>query len=141
MPRRIHGGRHASPSFATPHWHRRCGIPCQCDPRTGPGDIGTMADLQKLLFETQAKISDREVLATARLNARVKAFAGRMLSDDVLDQINHAVADEADRLVAEGVLRERPDWLAVIVGRRLHVAFGSRAVQQLSRELKRIGVI
>jgi hypothetical protein len=100
-----------------------------------------MADLQKLLFETQAKISDREVLATARLNARVKAFAGRMLSDDVLDQINHAVADEADRLVAEGVLRERPDWLAVIVGRRLHVAFGSRAVQQLSRELKRIGVI
>ena len=100
-----------------------------------------MADLQKLLFETPAKVSDREVLATARLNARVKAFAGRPLSDDILPQINAAVADEADRLVAEGVLRAKPDWLAVIVGRRLHVAFGSSAVQQLSRELKRMGVV
>jgi len=100
-----------------------------------------MADLQKLLFETQAKVSDREVLATARLNACVKAFAGHAVSDDVLAQINKAVADEADRLVAEGVLRQRPDWLAVIVGRRLHVAFGSRAVQQLSLELKHLGVI
>jgi hypothetical protein len=109
--------------------------------KTESDDIGAMADLQKLLFETQAKVSDREVLATARLNACVKAFAGRALSDDVLAQINKAVADEADRLVAEGVLRQRPDWLAVIVNRRLHVAFGSRAVQQLSRELKQLGVI
>jgi|SRR3954452_1164023 hypothetical protein len=100
-----------------------------------------MADLQKLLFETRATVSDREILATARLNARVKAFAGQALSDDVLVQINEAVIDEADRLIAEGVLRERPDWLAVIVGRRLHVAFGSSAVQQLSRELKRMGAV
>jgi hypothetical protein len=100
-----------------------------------------MADLQKLLFETPAKVSDKEILATARLNARVKTFAGQALSDDVLVQINEAVTDEADRLIADGVLRERPDWLAVIVGRRLHVAFGSSAVQQLSRELKRTGVV
>jgi hypothetical protein len=100
-----------------------------------------MADLQKLLFETPAKVSEKEILATARLNARVKAFAGQALSDDVLVQINEAVTDEADRLIADGVLRERPDWLAVIVGRRLHVAFGSSAVQQLSRELKRMGVV
>jgi hypothetical protein len=100
-----------------------------------------VADLQKLLFGPQAKVSDREVLATARLSARVKAFAGRELSDDMMKQINTAVADEADRLIAEGVLSERPDWLAVIVGRRLNVAFGSRAVQHLARELKRMGAV
>ncbi|HET7882139.1 MAG TPA: hypothetical protein VFL55_14725 [Acetobacteraceae bacterium] len=98
-----------------------------------------MADLQKLLFETRSKVSDREVLATARLNARVKVFAGRELSDAVTDEINAAVADEVDKLMAEGVLREKPDWLAVIVRRRLYVAFGARAVQQLSRELKEMG--
>lgn len=100
-----------------------------------------MADLQKLLFETKARISDREVLATARLNACVKAFAGRPLSDDIIVEINQAVADEADRLIADGILRERPDWLAVIVKRRLHVAFGTQAVQQLSRELKQDGAL
>ena len=100
-----------------------------------------MADLQKLLFETRTKVTDREILATARLNARVKVFAGRELADDIIDQINAAVADETDRLIADGVLRERPDWLAVIVQRRLHVALGSRAVQQLSRELKQMGAI
>ncbi len=73
-----------------------------------------MADLHKLLFETPAKISDREVLATARLNACVKAFAGRELADDVIDHINQAICDEADRLIAEGILRKRPDWLAAI---------------------------
>ena len=98
-----------------------------------------MADLQKLLFETKATVSDREVLATARLNARVKAFAGQALSDDVLERINTAVADEMDRLIADGILRQRPDWLAVIVRRRLHVAFGTSAVRQLSRELKQMG--
>jgi hypothetical protein len=100
-----------------------------------------MADLQKLLFETKSKVSDREVLATARLNARVKAFAGHELSDDIVERINEAVADETDQLIAEGVLRERPDWLAVIVRRRLYVAFGTSAVQQLSRELKQMGAI
>jgi hypothetical protein len=100
-----------------------------------------MADLNKLLFETPAKISDREVLATARLNARVKAFAGQELVDGVIDRINAAIADEADQLIAEGVLRERPDWLAAIVSRRLYVAFGSRAVQHLSRELHRMGAV
>ena len=100
-----------------------------------------MADLQKLLFETQSKVTDREILATARLNARVKAFAGRELSDDIVEQINEAVADETDLLIAEGVLRERPDWLAVIVRRRLYVAFGTGAVQQLSRELKQMGAV
>lgn len=100
-----------------------------------------MADLQKLLFEDKAKVSDREVLATARLNARVKVFAGRPLSEDVIEEINAAVADESDRLIADGVLRERPDWLAAIVGRRLYVAFGTRAVQQLSRELKDSGAV
>ncbi len=100
-----------------------------------------MVDLQKLMFETKAKVTDREILATARLNARVKAFAGRELADDIVEQINEAVADETDQLIAEGVLRERPDWLAVIVSRRLYVAFGSRAVQQLSRELKEMGAV
>ena len=105
------------------------------------GQIGAMADLQKLLFETQATVSDKEILVTARLNARVKAFAGHELTDDVVVQINEAVADEAGKLIKDGVLRERPDWLAVIVCRRLYVAFGSGAVQQLSRELKRIGAV
>jgi hypothetical protein len=100
-----------------------------------------MADLHKLLFATPAKISDREILATARLNARVKAFAGQELTDDVIGQINQAIADEADRLIADGVLRERPDWLAAIVSRRLYVAFGSRAVQHLNRELSRMGAV
>jgi len=100
-----------------------------------------MTDLQKLLFETPARVSDREVLATARLNACVKAFAGQHLDDDVIDRINEAIADEADRLIAEGILHERPDWLAAIVSRRLFVAFGSEAVQHLSRELKRMGAV
>ena len=100
-----------------------------------------MTDLHKLLFETKAKVSDREVLATARLNACVKVFAGEELADDVMDRINAAIADEADRLIADGVLRERPDWLAAIVSRRLYVAFGSKAVQHLSRELRRMGAV
>jgi len=100
-----------------------------------------MADLQKLLFETQAKVTDKEILATARLNARVKAFGGRELSDDIVERINEAIADETDELIAEGVLPDRPDWLAVIFRRRPHVAFGSRAVQQLSRELKQTGAV
>ena len=100
-----------------------------------------MADLQKLLFETRANVSDREVLATARLNASVKAFAGQELSDDVMERINHAIADEVDRLIEERVLFEKPDWLAVIFRRRLYVAFGSGAVQQLSRDLKDMGAV
>lgn len=100
-----------------------------------------MTDLHKLLFETKAKVSDREVLATARLNACVKRFAGQQLTDDVLDRINAAIAEEADRLIADRVLRERPDWLAVLVSRRLYVAFGAKAVQQLSRELKDMGAV
>ena len=100
-----------------------------------------MADLQKLLFETPANVTDREILATARLNARVKAFAGRELSDDVMERINEAVAEETDLLIADGILKERPDWLAVVFRRRLYVAFGSRAVQQLSRELKQMGAV
>ena len=100
-----------------------------------------MTDLHKLLFETPAKVSDREVLATARLNARVKQFAGQVLEDGIIDRINAAIADEADRLVADGVLHDRPDWLAVLVSRRLYVAFGSDAVQQLSRELRRMGAV
>jgi hypothetical protein len=98
-------------------------------------------DLQKLLFESQAKVTDREILATARLSARVKAFAGRELSDDIVERINEAIADETDQLIVEGVLPDRPDWLAVIFRRRLYVAFGSRAVQQLSRELKQMGAV
>lgn len=100
-----------------------------------------MADLQKLLFETPATVGDREILATARLNASVKAFAGQQLSDDVIERINLAVADEADRLIHEGVLRQRPDWLAVIFQRRLYVAFGTGAVQKLSRDLKDMGAL
>jgi hypothetical protein len=106
---------------------------------TEPEENALVADLQKLFFETQAQVTDKEILATARLNARVKAFAGRELSDDIVERINEAVADEADKLIAEGVLPNRPDWLAVIVRRRLYVAFGSSAVQQLSRELKQMG--
>jgi hypothetical protein len=98
-----------------------------------------MADLQKLLFENPARVTDKDVLATARLNARVKAFAGHELSNDILERINDAVADETSQLIAEGVLQEKPDWLAVIVRRRLYVAFGSGAVQQLSRELRQMG--
>jgi hypothetical protein len=107
----------------------------------GLEEIGIMADLQKLFFETRATVSDREILATARLNASVKAFAGQELSDDVMARINQAVADEVDRLIKEGVLFEKPDWLAVIFRRRLYVAFGSGAVQQLSRELKDMGAV
>src|SRR5450432_2125579 len=99
-----------------------------------------MADLHKLLFESPAKVTDKEVFATARLNARVKVFAGQDLSDDIAERINRAVAEESDLLVAEGILPQRPDWLAVIVRRRLYVAFGTSAVQQLSRELKEMGV-
>jgi hypothetical protein len=33
-----------------------------------------VADFQKLLFGTQATVTDTEILATARLNARVRAF-------------------------------------------------------------------
>jgi hypothetical protein len=109
--------------------------------RRNQREASVMPDLQKLLFETKATVSDREVLATARLNACVKAFAGHVVSDDVVEEINTAVAEEADRLVSEGVLKERPDWLAVIVRRRLYVAFGRSAVQQLSRELKDMGVV
>jgi hypothetical protein len=100
-----------------------------------------MADLHKLLFESKATMSDREVLATARLNARVKTFAGQEIADDVIGRINKAIADEADLLIAEGVLRERPDWLVALVSRRLYVAFGSRAVQHLSRELKHMEAV
>ena len=100
-----------------------------------------MADLHKLLFETKATVTDREVLATARLNARVKTFIGHELTEEVVTEINKAVADEADKLVAEGVLKQRPDWLAVMVGKRLYVAFGTQAVHELSRELKRMGAI
>jgi hypothetical protein len=100
-----------------------------------------MTDLRKLLFEDRATMTDREVLATARLNASVKPFAGQALSDDMIDRINAAVAAESDRLIADGVLRERPDWLAVIFRRRLYVAFGAKAVQQLSRELKTMGAV
>src|ERR1044071_8651126 len=96
-------------------------------------------DLHKLLFETRASVTDREGLVTARLNASVKPFAGQVLDEDVIGRVNAAIRAEADRLITEGVLRERPDWLAVIVSRRLYVAFGSSAVQQLSRDLKRMG--
>lgn len=100
-----------------------------------------MADLQSLLFETKATVSDREVLAAARLSARVKVFAGREVTDDLVKEVDAAIRDEADRLTAEGVLKERLDWLAVVVRRRLHVAFGAKAVQQLSRELREMGAI
>jgi hypothetical protein len=102
------------------------------------GETG-MTDLQKLLFDTKARMTDREVLATARLNARVKAFAGKEITGDIVKQVEAEIVDEADRLIAEGVLKQRPDWLAVVVRRRLHVAFGTKAVQQLSRELRDAG--
>ena len=100
-----------------------------------------MRDLHKLLFETPSRISDREVLATARLNACVKAFAGREIAEDMISQVNEAVVAEMDRLIGDGVLRERPDWLAAIVRRRLYVAFGTKAVQQLSQELRQMGAV
>ena len=85
-----------------------------------------MADLQKLLFEIRATVSDREVLATSRLSASVKVFAGRELTDGILGEVAAAIRAEADRLVADGVLAERPDYLAAVVRRRLHVAFGEQ---------------
>ncbi len=100
-----------------------------------------MVDPRKLPSETPSTVSDREVMAATRLNARVKAFAGRSLDDDVIEQINAAVVDEMDRLVQEGVLRERPGWLAALVGGKLHVAFGTSAVQRLSQDLKCSGSI
>jgi hypothetical protein len=45
--------------------------------KTEAGENASVADLPKLPFETQAKVTDEEILAIARLNARVKAFAGR----------------------------------------------------------------
>jgi hypothetical protein len=100
-----------------------------------------MTDLRKLLFETKAGIGDKEVLASARLNARMRAFAGQELTGDIGARVEAAILDESDRLIAEGVLTERPDWLAVVVRRRLHVAFGAKAVQRLSRELREAGDI
>ena len=100
-----------------------------------------MADLQRLLFQDKARVSDRELLVTARLNARVRQFAGSELTEDITDQVNAAIAEEMDLLIAEGKLRERPDWLAVLVRRRLHVAFGASAVRQLSRELRDQGLV
>ena len=78
-----------------------------------------MADLQKLLFEIRATVSDREVLATSRLSASVKVFAGRELTDGILGEVAAAIRAEADRLVADGELTERPDYLAAVVRRRL----------------------
>lgn len=101
----------------------------------------SMTDLRKLLFETKAGIGDKEVLASARLNARMRAFAGQELTGDIGARVEAAILDESDRLIAEGVLTERPDWLAVVVRRRLHVAFGAKAVQRLSRELREAGDI
>jgi len=100
-----------------------------------------MVDLHKLLFETKPTVTDKEVLATARLNARVKAYAGKPITDDVIARIEADIAEEADRLIADRVLKERPDWLVVLVRRRLHVAFGAKAVQQLSKELRESGDI
>jgi hypothetical protein len=104
-----------------------------------PKADNSMADLQRLLFDSKATINDREVLAAARLSASVKAFAGCELSESTLEEVNTAILDEIARLIKEGVLTERPDWLAVVVQRRLHVAFGAKAVQQLSRELRTMG--
>jgi len=100
-----------------------------------------MADLQRLLFEDKAGVSDKEVYVAARLNARMREFTGRELSDTIIEEVEAAFIEEADRLIAEGTLRRRPDWLAVVVGRRLYVAFGSRAVQQLSRDLQQRGAV
>jgi hypothetical protein len=71
-----------------------------------------------------------------------KGIGGESMADLqklFVDRINQAVADEADRLISDGVLTKRPDWLVVLFRRRLHVAFGSQAVQQLSRELREKG--
>lgn len=95
-----------------------------------------MADLQRLFFDEKSRVTDRELFVTARLNAVVRQFAGQELTDDITARINAAIADEMDRLIAEGRLRERPDWLAVLVKRRLHVAFGAKAVRQLCQELR-----
>jgi hypothetical protein len=100
-----------------------------------------MADLQRLLFETGAKVNDRDVLATARLTASVKVFAGREQTDSILCEVEAAICAEADRLVADGVLTARPDYLAALVRRRLHVTFGTRAVQQLSHEQREMDTI
>lgn len=56
--------------------------------RQGPSEIGAMADLQRLLFETPARVGDKEILVAARLSARVKAFAGHEISEDLMDHIN-----------------------------------------------------
>lgn len=100
-----------------------------------------MADLMKLFFEDKARVTDREVLATARLNACVRAFMGQGITEDTVTRINQAVADESAKLVAEGILPKPPDWLATLVGRRLWVAFGTDAVIQLSKELKQRGLV
>ena len=71
----------------------------------GKGTRGGSA--KKLLFETRAQVTDKEILATARRNARVKVFAGRELSGDIVDRINEAVADGADQLIVECVLPGR----------------------------------
>ena len=100
-----------------------------------------MTDLQKLFFEDEAKVSDKEMLVAARLNGRVRVFLGKPLSGTTLDEVGQAIVEEMDRMVAERVLRKPIDWLAVVVKRRLQVAYGSRAVQQLSRELREQGLV
>lgn len=77
-----------------------------------------MTDLHKRLFESKAKVSDRAVPATARLNACVNPFADQLLGQDVIDRVNAAIAEAIHRMVAHGFLHEWPDWLAVIVSPR-----------------------
>ena len=100
-----------------------------------------MADLHRLLFEDKATVSDREVFVTARLNGCLRPFVGRQLDESTFTEVKGAIVDEMDRLIDEGVMTRHLDWLAAVVGRRLYVAYGSKAVQQLSRELRDQGAV
>ena len=73
------------------------------------------------------------------MTAVLKPFMETETSDVIPPGIEAAVLGEFDRLVREGVIDRRPDWLAVLHGGRLNVAFGTEAVIGLSRELKRTG--
>jgi hypothetical protein len=100
-----------------------------------------MQDLQKLFFEDKARVSDREVLVTSRLNNCLRPFIGQLPNEDTFAEVKGAIVAEMDRMIDEGLMTRHLDWLAAVVGRRLYVAYGAKAVQKLSAELKDKGAV
>ena len=111
------------------------------DAQPDPQPCVAMQDLQKLFFEDKARVSDREVLVTSRLNNCLRPFIGQLPNEDTFSEVKGAIVAEMDRMIDEGLMTRHLDWLAALVGRRLYVAYGAKAVQKLSAELKDKGAV